>query len=514
MAGFPEELFNTPYRSKAFRDFLTRVFASNINRYYDNAGGTGKSGILTIDRCGQEILDRTSIVIRKNSLEARFEVGLPAAGRRVLGKSAASIFMVSIPKIVTNSLLYKNIDAVGLKKQVELSDDQHYIREELKKRKLIAFVANGSILPRESGISDKPLKSGAVPFASPRSMEVEMNLPNSGPIKGMGIPEGVTLIVGGGYHGKSTLLNALERGVYDHIEGDGRELVITRDNAVKIRAEDGRGVEGVDISPFINNLPNGQDTGCFSTQNASGSTSQAANIIEAIEIGTEVLLIDEDTSATNFMIRDERMRKLVAGEKEPITPFIDKVRQLYEQLGVSTVIVVGGSGDYFDVADRVLMMDEFHAVDVTSRAKEIAMETGCRQKETQSTAFGGITRRIILKSSFSSRGPRGITIKAKGLHSVLYNKTPIALSSLEQLVDVSQTNCLAVMLKYFIENILNDRATLAEAINLLYEVIEKKGLDEVSPYSGHPGNLALPRKHEFGAMINRFRELKIRQSVL
>ena len=101
----------------------------------------------------------------------------------------------------------------------------------------------------------------------------------------MGIRKGITLIVGGGYHGKSTLLKALEAGVYNHIAGDGREFVITDDTAFKLRAEDGRSITGVDISPFIKNLPNKKDTVHFSTEDASGSTSQAANLMEALESG-------------------------------------------------------------------------------------------------------------------------------------------------------------------------------------------------------------------------------------
>ncbi|NSW90321.1 MAG: ABC-ATPase domain-containing protein [Firmicutes bacterium] len=511
-AGFPLELYDKPHKNIAVCDFLTRVFWESIKKYYDGVGGSGKSGILTIDYCGQEILNRTSVVIDNTRVEARFEVGLPAQGRRILGRAADFIFSNALPQIVENSLYYRNIDVKRLKEQVKLAEDQFFMRNEIKKRRLVAFINNGAILPRESGISDFPMKKGAIPFKSPESLEIELNLPNKGPIKGMGIPEGVTLIVGGGYHGKSTLLKALERGVYNHIAGDGREYVVTRDDAVKIRAEDGRKVEKVNISPFINNLPNGQDTKEFSTDNASGSTSQASNIMEALEIGTGLLLIDEDTSATNFMIRDGRMQKLVAKEKEPITPFIDRVRQLYNEHRVSTVLVIGGSGDYFDVADTVIMMDEYVPKDVTGMAKEIAETTRYVRESPASGVFGEITPRIILKSSFP-KGRKGREIKSKGLHTVLYNKTAIDLSNIEQLVDTSQTNCIAVMLMYLIEKILDDRLTLAEALDKLYKVIEQKGLDEISPYTGHPGNLALPRKLELGAAINRYRGLKVKTNI-
>ena len=199
---------------------------------------------------------------------------------------------------------------------------------------------------------------GAIQFTSPQAFETTFNLPSGRAVTGMSIPEGITLIVGGGYHGKSTLLG-LERSVYDHIPNDGREFVITRHDAMKIRAEDGRGIQNVNISPFIDNLPGKKDTTHFSTDNASGSTSQAANVMEALG-QTSTLLIDEDTSATNFMIRDGRMQKLIAPDKEPITPFSNKVRPLLEAHQVATILIVGGSGDYFDVADQVMMMDEYH----------------------------------------------------------------------------------------------------------------------------------------------------------
>lgn len=509
IARFPADLFDKPHKNIAVCDFLTRLFSKNIFKYYDKVQGSGKSGLLTIDRPGQEILLRTSIVINKRCVEARFEVGLPASGRRILGKEAIKIFFNALPQIIDKALYYKNINTQALKDCINLSEDQHFLRTKLKEKGLAAFIVNDAILPRESGISDKPLKDNAIPFKSPKSLETIFDLPYRGEITGMGIPEGITMIVGGGYHGKSTLLRALERSVYNHIEGDGRELIITNENAVKIRAEDGRRIEGVDISPFINNLPNGQDTKRFSTENASGSTSQAANIMESLEIGTNLLLIDEDTCATNFMIRDRKMQKLVEKNKEPITPFIDRVRYLYENLGVSTIMVAGSSGDYFDVADNVIMMDEYMPYDVTNRAKEIVKDMNYNNSHKSIVAFNDKTQRILLKSSFP-KSHKGIKFKAKGIDTIVYNKTGIDLKYLEQLVDSSQTNCIAVILEYIARNFNSNDLPISQIINKVYEIIEVKGLDTISTFSGHPGNLALPRKHEIIAALNRFRLLNIR----
>ena len=508
ISGIPYELTDTKEKNIAVSDFLTRNFYKEIQKNGNDSSGTGGSGRIFIDRCGQEILERTSVLIKENKIEVRFEMGMPARGRRIMGKAAQKIIFEQLPKIVEKSILYDNLNKESLKEQIVLVLDQEYIRKILKEKGLVAFVANDSILPRENGISDKPMKN-AVKFKSPEKFEITLNLPSGKKVSGMGIPKGITLIVGGGYHGKSTLLAALERGIYNHIAQDGREFIISETDAVKIRAEDGRNVEKVNISGFINNLPGNKDTRTFSTENASGSTSQAANVAEALEYGTSLLLIDEDTSATNFMIRDGRMQKLVAKEKEPITPFIDRVKELYDNFGVSTILIVGGSGDYFDVADHVIMMDEYVPKDVTEKAKKIAKSDENKREFSPNDKFQGITQRIPLKKSFSQSGKLDKT-KAKGKYSILYGKELIDISGLEQLVDDSQTNCIAVMIDYFKNKVLDEKLTLSQAADRIYEKIEKEGIDSISSYTGHPGNLALPRKQEFCGAVNRYRKLKIK----
>jgi predicted ABC-class ATPase len=295
IARFPRELFNSRSREIALRDYLTRQFekaASSIS----SKRGSGKSGLICVTRCGQEVLARTSAFIISSTapnledlggVELRFTVGLPAGGRSILGRQAGEMLCEDIPEIVRNSLKYANLNVAECRRHVETVEDADWLRQQLAERGLVAFVADGSILPRRTGADDRPLLKDAVPFQSPPSLKVEFDCPNRGLITGMGIPQGITLIVGGGYHGKSTLLRAIELGVYNRIPDDGREFVVADRAAVKIRAEDGRSVAGVNISPFINNLPQGRDTTQFSTENASGSTSQAANIIEVLEVGIE-----------------------------------------------------------------------------------------------------------------------------------------------------------------------------------------------------------------------------------
>lgn len=506
-AKFPKELFDNKIRNVAVSDYLTREFYFNINKYSEKIFGSGKSGLIAISKCPQEILERTSVMIDEDKIEARFYVGFPAKGRSVLSNELVKILYNVIPNIVKKTLIFENINKEKLKARVKLVEDQEYIRSELVKRDLIAFIANGSMLPRESGVSTKPLKEGKK-FVSPKELEVEFNTQTRGIIKGMGIKNGVTLIVGGGYHGKSTLLKALELGVYNHIEGDGREFVITDESALKVRAEDGRCVTKTDISVFIDNLPNGKNTVEFNTENASGSTSQAANIIEGIESDTKVFLIDEDTSATNFMMRDDLMQKLVSKDKEPITPFIEVVRTLYEQKGISTIIVVGSCGDFFDVADYVIQMDNYDTKDVTKQAKDLKKGNIIKRINENNLKIDISYNRVVKAGNIKAE-EKGIKIKTIGLDRIIINKEEINLSSVEQIVDNEQLNTIGAIMKWAELNIMDKGLSLKEMVDNIICEIEKNGLIAIERLKGGSGSLAMPRKQEIMAAYNRYRKLKI-----
>lgn len=507
MAGFPKELFDNKYKNIAAADYLTREFYYNINKCSERIFGSGKSGLIVISKCPQQILERTSITIDNDKLEARFYVGFPARGRSVLAKELEKILYNVIPSIVEKTLIYKNINSTKLINRVKLMEDQECIREELDKRGLIAFIANGSILPRESGISSRPLKNGKV-FISPKELEVEFNTQSKGTIKGMGIKKGITLIVGGGYHGKSTLLRALELGVYNHIEGDGREFVITDKSALKVRAEDNRCVTKTDISLFINNLPNEKNTTEFCTENASGSTSQAANIIEGIESGSGVLLIDEDTSATNFMMRDELMQKLVSKEKEPITPFIEVVKPLYKQKGISTIMVVGSCGDFFDVADCVIQMDNYETKDVTKETKELSSGHIIKRINDRNLKINISFNRVVKKGTVQA-GEKGVKVKTMGLDVISINKEEINLRAVEQIVDNEQLNAIGSIMKWAEDNIVDKNLSLEKFVDKIINEIDKNGLLFIERVKGGNGSLAMPRKQEVMAAYNRYRKLKM-----
>jgi predicted ABC-class ATPase len=512
-ADFPHSHYDNQFRRAGLEDYLTRAFASAIGRVVTGKRGSGKSGAIFIDRPGQEILERTSCFVRDGSVELRFKVGLPAAGRRVLGKQAGAMFFDEIPSLVRSSMYYRSLNEKSLSVHIESNEDQSVLRNRLEELRLIAFIADGSVLPRRSGIDDRPLLDDGnrkvVPFRSPDSMRVSISLPHSGEVQGMGIKEGINLIVGGGFHGKSTLLRAIERGVYNHIPGDGRELVVARMDAVKIRSENGRSTVGVDIRPFIQNLPFGTDTSGFTSENASGSTSQAANIMEALEMGSRFLLIDEDTSATNFMIRDERMQSLVPKDKEPITPFLDKVSLLKDDLDVSTILVMGGSGDYFEVADCVIMMDSYTPVDVTDVAKTIVSSRASGRVREGGKKFGRITCRTPSPNSFDPmRGrKKRVKIKARGLKSIQFGRDSIDLSSLEQLVDISQTRAIGDMIFYYSTEYAG-KYSLKEGLEMMMKEIDRGGMDLISRFK--EGDYAKPRIFEVAAAINRMRALRLK----
>ncbi len=545
LAKFPPQYYREDCSRIALQDYLTRQMSKQFEQYNFKAKGSGKSGLLSISRCGQAVLERSACQITEKGLIVRFHVGFPAFGRTINAGELDKILFDFLPRCVENSLFYSRLDAKKVEDVVFLAEDQETIRRILREEKLVAFVANGAILPRKSGVSDLPL-AGSVPFASPVSMERTFTLPHAGAVKGMAVPEGITLIVGGGYHGKSTLLEAIQMGVYNHIEGDGREFVITEDTAIKLRAEDGRSIRNVDISLFINDLPNKKDTTRFSTEDASGSTSQAAAVVEGMEADTRLFLIDEDTSATNFMVRDEFMQQVISRDKEPITPFLERAGDLYAKAGISTILVAGSSGAFFYIADHILMMDCYRPVDITGRVKELctghtaprvqapgftvsefnrvfpAFRQGQRNSRGRgnggSNGYGGRDNggNGEERGHGEDRGGRGgqaggresryehMKTKSYGLESFSLDKEEVNVRYLEQLLDPEQVNALAHLLRYGLEQVVDGRKTVRMSVRQIMQLWEKEGW---KPFCSSfiPCGLARPRIQELYACLNRFR---------
>ncbi|WP_417868942.1 P-loop domain-containing protein [Vibrio furnissii] len=422
----------SPSYQRAARDFIARSFAEFAKQ--ENS--------ISISLSGQTVLDSTSVVFTDDGIELRFRMSLPAEGRDILAKKALNILTFHMPKFIRRATIERELDKDALIHHCEIIEDQDALRDQLANQGLVAFVANGSVLPRLAGNCDLPMKD-AVPFTAPSALEVTLTTPNQGEIRGLGIRQGITLIVGGGFHGKSTLLTALERSIYNHIPGDGRERIVTDGNAMKIRAEDGRCVHNLNLANYINHLPMGKNTSDFSTQDASGSTSQAAWLQESIEAGATTLLIDEDTSATNFMIRDERMQALVSKGDEPITPLVDRIGQLRDELGISTLVVMGGSGDYLDVADTVIQMHDYQAVDVTEKAQQVIAQHPTARRNECETPLATFPPRSFNRAALQKLLVEGkFRVSAKGVDALRFGKEFADISALEQLESASEVNAI------------------------------------------------------------------------
>ncbi|MEZ8916510.1 P-loop domain-containing protein [Vibrio lentus] len=478
----------------AARDFIARSFSEFAKQ----------EATVSIALTGQTVLDNTSVVFTEHGIEIRFRINLPADGRSILAKKAINIITFYLPKFIRRATLERELNIEAMIKHCEVVEDQDALRAQLEENNLAAFVANGSVLPRIAGNCDLPMK-GAVPFLAPESLSVTLNTPNQGDVTGLGIPKGITLIVGGGFHGKSTLLNAVERSIYNHIPGDGREGIVTATDTMKIRAEDGRCVHNLNLSNYINHLPMQKDTSDFSTQDASGSTSQAAWLQESIEAGVQTLLIDEDTSATNFMIRDERMQALVSKGAEPITPLVDRIGQLREEMDISTIVVMGGSGDYLDVADTVIQMHDYQAVDVTEKAQEVIAQHPTQRTNECETALETFVPRSLNRAALMNILTDGkFRVNAKGKESLRFGKEFADLSALEQLESTSEVNAIGWAWFQFAQTPGWSNNPAKEFSAILS--------DEWHVNMPNYGDLAKPRVLDVMAALNRMRKSQFKPS--
>ncbi|UXI03929.1 ABC-ATPase domain-containing protein [Photobacterium sp. TY1-4] len=472
---------------RAARDFIARQFADLAQQVNE----------IQIDRPGQTILDRTAVVFDDEGIELRFRVDLPSDGRTIIAKKTLNLLTFTMPKIIRRATIARELPMDELKRHCETVEDQVALRRQLQAHNLVAFVADESVLPRLAGNSELPLPD-AIPFISPEKLAIELEAPHKGKVRGMGIPKGITMIVGGGFHGKSTLLNAIESSVYDHVPGDGRDYIVTDDSATKIRAEDGRCVHQVDLTPYISNLPMGKDTASFSTQNASGSTSQASWLQESLEAGAKTLLIDEDTSASNFMIRDERMQALIAKSDEPITPLVDRISLIRDQLDVSVLLVMGGSGDYLDVADTVIQMHNYEAIDVTDKAREVVASHPTRRQLEGSTELCLPRTRKLNRSALQTMLEDGkFRIQVKSKNSLRFGREFIDLQALEQVADASQLHTVG-WLWFLLAQQKGWENTPSKAFAKLLD----QNWFQMMPKHG---DLAKPRVIEVMAVLNRMR---------
>lgn len=506
-----EHLTASPTRAVALRDYLARTLRELL-----------KGQAISIAPAGQEILERSSVNLHETwqddfstpafnapgpYLELRLRWSLPAFGREIAGRQAARNLNLDLARAIASLDLRESELGAAAWKHCQVAEDHAALQKILVERGWVAFLAEGANLARRSGVSQLPLEGG-VPLTAPETLAQTVYLPHAGAVRGTAIPAGVTVIAGGGYHGKSTLLNAIARGIYPHIPGDGRELVATVPEAMAVRAADGRAVTGVDLRPFISHLPGRDaDPAQFTTANASGSTSQAASIMESLELWGQpaqaALLLDEDTCATNLLIRDQRMRALVSSEREPITPLVDRIRALHRERGISTLIVMGGSGDYLDVADQVLIMDSYRLVDATAQARQVCASQP--RVDTSLPDFPLPAQRLPQRPEAKRRGPS--RTRALGTQRLVLDRHEVDVADVSGLVDEGQALAVAWALRALLERHFDGRTSLSQALAQVAKRLDDVGLDALG--EAHPAFLVRPRLVDVGAAVNRLRSLQV-----
>lgn len=521
---FDPSLYCNKVRKVALADYIHRHFSLNIvskasesdSRSSPSSGGwhSCKGGKIHIDTPVAQVLERTAVIVTDDQIEIRLCIELPARGRSIEARFAAQVLTQHVPTLVSDFLIDASNNINSIRSHVRSIEDQDALRKALVPHSLAAFVRNGAILPRASGASSKPLSSKtATPFQSPASLEVTITLPHSS-VSGMGLPaRSLVLCVGAGFHGKSTLLEAVTLGCYDYVPGDGREFVCAVDTVANVSSEDGRQVTSVDVSNFITKLPSGKDTHVFTTTDASGSTSCAASMMEALEMGSKLLCIDEDTTASNWLACSPIMAQLI--RKETIVPLERQARKAVKATGATIMLVCGSSSDFLQKADLVLKMEDFMCTDVTSEAKQLA---------------GLVEADAIGNSSFKKPSPRSLlpsSLPLEGKTSVRARQTiqlggerndegrHVELRSIPQIVCESQTKAILAAMRAISRGRASETSqqpaspTLADVLGQIDQSVESEGLDSLLPSGYDPDAfMARPRAIDIAAALNRTRGAK------
>lgn len=510
-AQVPPALWSTSAGRVAVEDFLARSARDAVHKHV-RTRWPGRLAPLTVDAGGQEILVRNCVVLREEFVEVRGTMTLPAEGRKVASKPAQAFFFDELPAVVASGLTWAGLDGEAARRHVQVLEDYIHLREALPSLGLAAFVADGSVLPRESAFAERPLRGGRViPFVAPDELAVTVELPSRGPVRGLGIPRGVTVVAGGAFSGKSTLVAALASGVFPHEPGDGRELVAACPDAVMILSEPGRRIERADLGAAFREMPNRPSAASVSYERAPGVVSMAAAVAEALEIGTGLLLFDEDEGATPYLARDAAMQRLVAKGFEPLTTLLDQVRSLWEDHGVSVVIATGGLGDYLDVADTVIVMEGCKPQAATARARAITEELG-RRRANEGRSVALPAPRVPLPRGFAGFKTRGARTEMRGRTAVGVGRESVDISGIRQLVDPGQMRAVGDAILHALDRgYVDGNASISEILDRVFGDIEDSGLGVLTAQQAPTSDYAMPRRHEVAAVLNRLRALQARQ---
>jgi len=504
-ARFPTDLWSTRTRKVALEDFIARRWHETIRKVM-RAPHAGR-GAYGIEAGGQQILERTACRITEDWLEIRGTITWPSDARKTAPKIAQAMMTEDVPQLIDGALIYGNHNPSAVQRHVQLAEDAEALRGQLVEHGLIAFIADGAVLPREH-TSGKPVLSHLVTWQSPPELRVTLTLPHRGPVTGLGVPRGITVIIGPPFSGRSTFIHALAACVYPHIPGDGREFSATVADAVLVTAEEGRRIEGVNLHPFITHLRTGEDVAQYRTEQAAPLLSQAAALVEVLEAGCSALLIDEDSSAPALLAQDTLLGRLVPSGGQ-VVPLVDLLRPLYEEHGISSVIVSSAGSDYARVADTIIAMDGFHPSVVTAQAKQLV--AGSEGSETR-RPFGGIHHRVPLPEGVNQLQGRKLRPELPGPRDVvMLGREVVDLSRVAQLAEPAQTRAAGAAIIYAAEQgYVDGSRTVREILALVDSDISQRGLDVLEPADAPAGDLARPRRQEMAAALNRLRSLRVK----
>ncbi len=508
VAGFPPHLFNTPVRRTGLEDYLTRRIGEQIDALtqYDDKGLSRRHLLVALP--GQKILPRTSLFVTEEYLEARICVMLPQHDGRIDGERMKDIFFNELASVVNSALIYCNINEAEINEFVDIMEDADQIRQILPTRGLVSFIGEGSILAR-LGNTDYPDYEEVRPLTVAEELLVEIDVPNVGTIKGLGVPGGLTLILGDAYSGRIQLMSAIAAGIYNHIPGDGREMTITVPDAVHIASEPGRSIQKVDISPFIRELVADGATEEYSVAEADPCSAQAAATVEALEIGARALLFDESNSSPAFLTRDSRLASLMPDAERRVSPLSTRVRQIVDDLGVSVVIAGSSSvAEFIPVADTILRIDGYKVYDVTQEAK--AMDLSQFQLDSDDVSLSALAEKnrwVVPSSIDASRGPHDQIIRAESIDLLQFGRSLVNLQDITQLADKYQTATIGLVLYCAKLRYLDEPRPIREVMDLVDRDLGTEGLESLS--RDLRGDLARPRRYEIAAALNRLDTLRI-----
>jgi predicted ABC-class ATPase len=511
IAGFPPSLFGTPVRRTALEDFLTRKISARIDALtrYDAEGISRRRMFIACP--GQKILPRSSLVVTEEYIEARIYMDLPVQRGRITGDAAKEVFFDDLPAIVNSTLVYCNLDASEVGDFINLMEDADQVRQLLPTRGWVGFVTDGALLARAGG-TDLPDYDQMVPLSVADDLAVSLDVPNAGTVRGFGVPNGVTVILGEVHSGRVDLIRALSTGIYNHIPGDGREMVITVPDAVYVAVEPGRSVQRVDISAFFPEYIGTKDVKQFSSSHAEPCAAQAASTVEALEAGARVLILDESDSAPEFLALDTRVAGLLPGAEKRATPLAMRARKIADELGVS--IVIGGSAavaEFIPVADTVLRVDGFKVSDVTKEAKTVAIQThSSKAKASDVSGMVEKNRWVVPSSIDPSAGRFDACVDAKDTHSLTFGRSSINLRGIRQLADIYQTRTIGRILYYAKLRYMDEPRPIREILDLIDRDLSTEGLESLT--RDLRGDLARPRRYEIAAALNRLDSLRINRA--